>query len=148
MADSPRRIQLSRAAGWRMPDNTVKVTRPGRWGNPFNLRSSEHCWTALHHGFKADRAGRQAASVAMFRAWIHEGKATEVDCGLVADTPTGKIEVASSPAIAAPAPPSLAEIREHLAGKNLACWCKPGDPCHADVLLELANRPSCEAVTP
>lgn len=23
--------------------------------------------------------------------------------------------------------------------KNLACWCKPGDPCHADVLLEIAN---------
>ena len=29
-----------------------------------------------------------------------------------------------------------------LRGKNLACWCKPGAPCHADVLLELANRPS------
>jgi hypothetical protein len=27
-----------------------------------------------------------------------------------------------------------------LRGKNLACWCKPGAPCHADVLLELANR--------
>lgn len=31
----------------------------------------------------------------------------------------------------------LAQLR----GKNLACWCKPGEPCHADVLLELANRP-------
>jgi hypothetical protein len=28
-----------------------------------------------------------------------------------------------------------------LRGKNLACWCKPGEPCHADVLLEVANRP-------
>lgn len=27
-----------------------------------------------------------------------------------------------------------------LRGKNLACWCKEGDPCHADVLLELANN--------
>jgi hypothetical protein len=27
-----------------------------------------------------------------------------------------------------------------LRGKNLACWCKLGDPCHADVLLELANE--------
>lgn len=26
-----------------------------------------------------------------------------------------------------------------LKGKNLACWCKEGEPCHADVLLELAN---------
>jgi hypothetical protein len=29
--------------------------------------------------------------------------------------------------------------RLELAGKNLACWCKPGAPCHADVLLEIAN---------
>lgn len=27
-----------------------------------------------------------------------------------------------------------------LKGKNLACWCKVGDCCHADVLLELANK--------
>ena len=29
---------------------------------------------------------------------------------------------------------------EALRGKNLACWCKPGEPCHADILLELANE--------
>lgn len=29
---------------------------------------------------------------------------------------------------------------EELRGKNLACWCKLGSPCHADVLLELANK--------
>ena len=26
-----------------------------------------------------------------------------------------------------------------LRGKNLACWCKPDEACHADVLLRLAN---------
>lgn len=26
-----------------------------------------------------------------------------------------------------------------LAGRDLACWCPPGSPCHADVLLELAS---------
>jgi hypothetical protein len=31
-----------------------------------------------------------------------------------------------------------------LRGKNLACWCSLNDPCHADVLLELANKPACE----
>ena len=34
-------------------------------------------------------------------------------------------------------------LREHLhelKGKNLACWCKPGEPCHADVLIALANE--------
>ncbi len=30
-------------------------------------------------------------------------------------------------------------IRAELAGKNLACWCPLDQPCHADVLLELAN---------
>ena len=28
-----------------------------------------------------------------------------------------------------------------LRGKNLACWCPLDQPCHADVLLEIANRP-------
>jgi len=35
----------------------------------------------------------------------------------------------------------MGNFAEELRGKNLACWCKLGDPCHADVLLEIANRP-------
>jgi hypothetical protein len=31
------------------------------------------------------------------------------------------------------------QARRELRGKNLACWCKQGAPCHADVLLEIAN---------
>lgn len=31
----PVRIQLSRKKGWRMPENTVKVDRTTKWGNPF-----------------------------------------------------------------------------------------------------------------
>jgi hypothetical protein len=40
------------------------------------------------------------------------------------------------------------ERRLHvLRGKNLACACKPdGKPCHADLLLKLANGPVCEEV--
>lgn len=30
---------------------------------------------------------------------------------------------------------AFAELR----GKNLACWCKLDQPCHADVLLEVSN---------
>ena len=29
-------------------------------------------------------------------------------------------------------------VKEELRGKNLACWCPLDEPCHADVLLELA----------
>ena len=31
----PQRIQLSRRKGWRMPENTIKVDRTTRWGNPY-----------------------------------------------------------------------------------------------------------------
>lgn len=37
----------------------------------------------------------------------------------------------------------MALVRERLhelEGKNLACWCKPGEPCHADLLLALADE--------
>ncbi|WP_408199314.1 DUF4326 domain-containing protein [Paraburkholderia sediminicola] len=31
------------------------------------------------------------------------------------------------------------DVRRDLRGKNLACWCPPDAPCHADVLLAIAN---------
>lgn len=36
--------------------------------------------------------------------------------------------------------PRMRDI-SRLRGKDLACWCALDQPCHADVLLELANRP-------
>ena len=54
---------------------------------------------------------------------------------------------------AAPAAQDAARthVVEHLGelrGKPLACWCGIGRPCHADVLLAIANAPlACEAVT-
>jgi hypothetical protein len=47
----------------------------------------------------------------------------------------GTLEASLSPG----APPSRADMRAELRGHNLACWCRPGTPCHADVLIELAN---------
>jgi hypothetical protein len=37
-------------------------------------------------------------------------------------------------------PPTIAEIIATLRGKDLCCWCALDQPCHADVLLEIANR--------
>ena len=37
-------------------------------------------------------------------------------------------------------PGLLADARRLLAGHDLVCWCPEEEPCHADVLLELANR--------
>lgn len=136
----PVRIQLSRAKGWRMPPNTVKVDRTTRWGNPFNFRDSQHCWTALHYGEKGDPAGRHAASVKAFRLWLEGGKAVHEQASFGASDGQRFEAFATSPEVKADAPPSIADVKAELRGKNLACWCKAGDPCHADVLLEIANR--------
>jgi hypothetical protein len=34
-------------------------------------------------------------------------------------------------------------IRDGLRGHDLCCWCSLDQPCHADVLLEIANIPKC-----
>jgi len=36
-------------------------------------------------------------------------------------------------------PPAIFEIKDALAGKDLACFCPLDQPCHADVLLRIAN---------
>jgi Domain of unknown function (DUF4326) len=36
-------------------------------------------------------------------------------------------------------PDLIAAARSELAGHDLACWCAPGEQCHADVLLAVAN---------
>lgn len=106
----PKRVQLSRQKGWRMPANTVKVDRSTRWGNPFTL---------------ADARGDAAEAVRLFRTRL-PGHQYFVDPD--AESYMGRLIA------------SLPELR----GKNLACWCKPGEPCHADVLLELANAEVAE----
>lgn len=51
------------------------------------------------------------------------------------------LEAALAKSLAA-RPPFLRIARDlhTLRGKNLACWCKRGAPCHVDVYLDLANR--------
>jgi len=68
--------------------------------------------------FKVTEDRSHAQAVSAFRIWL----AVE---GCTADMPERKQRILES----------LHELR----GKNLACYCKEGSPCHADVLLELAN---------
>jgi hypothetical protein len=35
---------------------------------------------------------------------------------------------------------SVDDVRRELRGRDLACYCPLGEPCHADVLLEVANE--------
>jgi hypothetical protein len=41
--------------------------------------------------------------------------------------------------IAGSLPFTIDDVRRELKGGDLVCWCKPGVPCHADVLLAVAN---------
>ncbi len=95
----PVRIQRRRTKGWRMPPDTVCVSRPSLHGNKYRVGID----------------GTAAECVAKFRG--------DWEWGL--SHPLGKLVLQSS----------LDDLR----GKNLACWCALDQPCHADVLLELAN---------
>ena len=116
MADRPIRVQLSRAKGWRMPENTVNVARgPNRvFGNPFTIKD------AVDVGLKMSNAPQFV--VDCFSDWLRGDRQNWMG--------------PESDAAAAAILSRLPELR----GKNLACWCKLGTPCHADVLLELANQ--------
>jgi len=139
--NAPVRVQRKRTKGWRMPENTVYVGRPSKFGNPFDFSRSEYCWAALSFGCKGDAAGRREASVCAFRDWIAPpwGRRTlssEEQPKMV----TARGEVKLGPKVTAGEAPSIDEIKAELRGKNLACWCPLDRPCHADVLLEIANR--------
>ncbi|MDX1000514.1 DUF4326 domain-containing protein [Sinorhizobium medicae] len=60
----------------------------------------------------------------------------------------GLLRVGAGPDIEAPGRTRrfVAENAHELRGKNLACWCRPDAPCHAEVLLQVANRPLCDGV--
>lgn len=139
MSEAPHRVQLKRTKGWRMPPNTVKVDRTTRWGNPFNFKSPEYYWTAIACGERGDQAGRHAASVNAFRKWIQGGLILLPGGGVQLADKDNELPVALWPDVITPKPPTIGQIQRELRGKNLACWCRPDQPCHADVLLALAN---------
>ena len=148
-AVKPMRVQRLRKKGAKLPPNTVSVTRPGPFGNPFDFRKSEYCWIALSYGCRADPRGRQEASVRAFREWIDPGYGRRMVRMEMQPGFGGRgTMIPAGPKVEAGEAPSLKEVISKLRGKNLACFCKLGDPCHADALLEIANRPICEGVEP
>lgn len=141
----PVRVQLRRTKGWRMPANTVSVARPGRWGNPERVVLDEMRWD----GETYDAAGEEV----MYGPWLclqrggtfppelqktfggwwfaTEREAAEKAVAMYRFRLTTDI---------APCRLPIANRLTELRGKNLACWCALDAPCHADVLLELANQ--------
>jgi hypothetical protein len=59
------RIQRKRTKGWRMPDNTVYVGRPSKWGNPFKVGGQLHLI-----GKRAGQRTNAADVVGLYRAHL------------------------------------------------------------------------------
>lgn len=122
----PVRIQRKRTKGWRMPDGAVYVGRPTKWGNPYTFDMMRAHVDHVAHDLRIPRATN---------ARVHEYAAEAFRCDIKYGPDSawwwygphkGIIRILGE----------LAELRGH----DLACWCPPDSPCHADVLLEIANN--------
>jgi hypothetical protein len=107
-----QRIQRKRTKGLEAPPDAIYVGRCCGlpWGNPWKAED------AVEAGFKD---GPQMAVYA-FRQWM-SGDNSFKRAGIDPDRDW-----------------ILSNVSQ-LRGKNLMCWCALDKPCHADVLMELAN---------
>lgn len=114
MTGAPRRVTLKRRRGYRKPAGAVDVTRQSRrWANPYRVTSSaagrwEVCLDGATVAGHGTRRAAQAHAVACFEAWL------------------------------AAQPELIAAARRDLAGRDLACYCAAGEPCHGDTWLRVA----------
>lgn len=110
------RIRLSRKKGWRLPTGAVKVDRTTVYGNPFKAGEPN----GLGWGTVRDTEH----AVWLYRHWL--------------TTPSRSIVFERD------RHDRILRALPKLTGRDLACWCTAGGACHADVLLELANRPALD----
>lgn len=122
----PIRIQRKRTKGWKMPENTFYVGRPGKFGNPLKLvgdmiyidaswrRSILGKWVYFQQGTIDDVVNYY--ELLLTGEWLGDNE----------DMKYWNIK--------------LHELNlQSLKGKDLSCFCSLGKPCHADVLLKIAN---------
>jgi hypothetical protein len=120
----PKRIQMSRQRPWRADNpDAVIVSRPSKWGNPYRIARDRLIDGTMAYIVRGSHVLGVSADIAEARAWAVE--AFELQTG-----PFGAYEYDTE---------TLALLRAELGGRDLACWCTLDQPCHADVLLELAN---------
>jgi len=123
MSDVPHRIQRQRVRGWKMPVGAIYVGRPTIWGNPF--------WHAQR--FAGRDFSLRCYRMAVDGIWNPDK---------LKDMPDGPFHVACKDfgdwIKLFPYGPRE-EAKRALRGKDLACWCPLDQPCHADILLEVAN---------
>src|ERR1700677_2858009 len=123
----PQRLRLSRAKGFRLQQQhpgARNVARPSMFGNPFVVGTTTP--TNWHEPFAAIPVRDRAHAVQLLRDYLDWRRA---QCN----------QKAGWHSSIGPNFPWEAQIRRVLTGRDLACWCAPGEPCHADLLIEIAN---------
>lgn len=119
----PKRIQRKRTKGSKLPDKTLCVTRPSIWGNPYPVAEFGELALPL---FRNTARGIWDPS-------LLDGKPESLR------TRAYELHHAWQRQFQYHHP--LDVLRSTLRKYDfIACWCKEGAPCHADILLELANQ--------
>lgn len=121
LIERPVRIQRKRTKGWRMPENTVVVSRPSAWGNPID-------WQECQSEYGCTEVEAKQAVKDIYH-----------DLAVFALSDRGNADAMARFANYVPTQTFIKANIATLRGKNLACWCSLDQPCHADVLLDLAN---------
>jgi hypothetical protein len=99
-----------------MPENTIYVGRPSKWGNPFRVgyfvtfpeKGAIYwmCWERQYATSVYTEMKTVDDVLTAYRTYLERSK----------------------------------QDYSKLKGKDLACWCRAGEKCHADILLEFANQ--------
>ena len=139
--NAPKRIQMSRQRPWRAENpDAVIVARPSRHGNPYAVG-------ALIRDYAAEAACRTLPPVlapALVTRSPDDFPGGKWPDSWVIRTVVDRADaVACFRALAAEFAWNDEDAYEawigELTGRDQACWCPLDQPCHADVLLELAN---------
>lgn len=152
----PQRIQRKRTKGWRTPlcscgcgKPARYVGRPTKWGNPFRLGTTYGLARvpAVEYDKPWEYEGRISADGTQHNYHHSDGRITF--CTVRYMTAAEVVECYRAWMTGGGWPVGWAPLAtwnySDLRGHDLACWCPLEDsdgrrvPCHADVLLELAN---------
>lgn len=135
----PERLRLSRRRGWKLPEGARSVARPSRFGNPFLVGTTALVEPGRHGSIDYPGWGEYALTSQLAAALppLTVVLDRRLAVALFAAEWRVRMDIAEQDPEAAE--DWLADLTE-LRGWDLACWCPlDGYPCHADVLLELAN---------
>jgi hypothetical protein len=112
-----------------MPPNTVKVDRATRFGNPVGCAKPHGCARMACECCPRE----DFCCVDSFREYVDSGLENR-------PSHSGTLAIAIDALAGYKRRTRLIDSLPSLRGKNLACWCALDEPCHADVLLAVANR--------